>query len=387
MRATEQKAWHKRFSRGRLQQALWLVAALTISQACAAQERPLPALGVVEVIVDIPPSNFVYRQADRLVYGPAAAGGSANLSVVFSPGVSFGAALGINLVANVVVLAVEAAATETAREAAGPVGAAIQNVDLRATVFEQLRQLTPAGGPRWVAREEAFPRPDLEPEEVVIDPTAARPASRPAPDLIKPLVERAKRSEHEATLFVRILPLFRGFQGKTYVQAAALLFDRKGNRLAEWNTQVMGPESPNLPRPELVQWWADGRYRQFMAQAVRASLFPLVEDVANPIQRAERQRLLRVVQTVTYDEVGRPNTAQLDHFINAPRMRSTPCALRSDNAPVVARYERSHIANHLFAAVYCVGESIQDWKQDVVPGISWMGQFETPPPLIVRATP
>jgi hypothetical protein len=68
-------------------------------------------------------------------------------------------------------------------------------------------------------------------------------------------------------------------------------------------------------------------------------------------------------------------------------MRSTPCVLRTDSAPVAVRYERNHVANHLFAAVYCVGEPVQDWKQDVVPGISWVRQFDNPPSLIDRATP
>ncbi len=387
MKATDKKVWHLPFRAVGLHQVLPFVVALTAAQACAAQEPPLPALRVVEVIVEVPPSNFAYRQSGRLVFGPAAPGGSATLPLVVSPGVSFGAALGINLVASAVVSAIEAAAAETAREAAGPVGAAIQNVDLRATVFEQLRQLTPVGGPKWVASEETFPKPEPVPEEPAVNPMTGRPVLPQAPDPLIPLVERAKRTEHEATLFVRVLPLFRGLQGKTYVQAAAMLFDPKGKRLAEWNTQVMGPESPDLPRPELVQWWADGRYRQFLVQAVRASLFPLVEDVANPLQRAERLLLYRAAQTVTYDEVGRPVKGPLDHVINAPRMRSTPCVLRTDSAPVAVRYKRSHIANHLFAAVYCVGESAQDWKQEVVPGISWMRQFDAPAPLIARPTP
>jgi hypothetical protein len=93
------------------------------------------------------------------------------------------------------------------------------------------------------------------------------------------------------------------------------------------------------------------------------------------------------VQTVTYDEVGRPIRVPLDHVFNAPRMRSTPCVLRVDSVPVAVRSERSPIANHLFAAVYCVGELVDDWKQEVVPGLSWVRQFDTPGPLITRVAP
>jgi hypothetical protein len=59
----------------------------------------------VEVLVEVPPSNFVYQQGSAIGYGDQLqpGGGSGGLPYVHSPGVSPGAALVVNLLANVII--------------------------------------------------------------------------------------------------------------------------------------------------------------------------------------------------------------------------------------------------------------------------------------------
>lgn len=122
-----------------------VVNAVIAAPAGAAGESTGPALRRIEVPVQVAPSNFAYGQGKQLDFGPATPSGGAGLPPVFSPGVSVGAALGINLLANVVASGIEAAAAATARAAVGPVGASVKDVDLRATDFESLRALRPEG--------------------------------------------------------------------------------------------------------------------------------------------------------------------------------------------------------------------------------------------------
>jgi hypothetical protein len=334
--------------------------------------------------VEVPPSNFAYRQGSQLVFGAATPSGGAGIPPAISPGVSVGAAIGINLLANVVASGIEAAAAATAREAVGPVGDSILDLDLRATVIEQLRALTPPGGPTWAPSDEAFPSPESQPREEPANPTLGRRGGPAAPSLTRLLAERAKTSAHEATLFIRVLPLFRGLGGRAYVNGAAMLIDKSGKLLAEWNTQLMAPEAPDLERPEVVRWWAEGRYRQFMAQGLRAVLVPLAEEIGNPALRTQRQAQLAAVLAVLFDESGRPADPLKSSEFNASRMRSTPCILQAEQRAVTYRYERTRITNVLLAAAYCAGEKVSDWSQDVEPGLSWTHEAGAAPTVITR---
>jgi hypothetical protein len=60
------------------------------------------------------------------------------------------------------------------------------------------------------------------------------------------------------------------------------------------------------------------------------------------------------------------------------KLRGTACALESDNAPVVYRFERQRYRVH--AAAWCAAEAAQ-WAGDAdVPGIAWFS--EPPPPRV-----
>lgn len=369
---------------------LALLGPMIFSAAVAAPARAAgasvgPALRRIEVLVQVPPNNFAYRQGNQLVFGPATPAGSAGLPPVFSAGVSLGAALGINLLANVVVSGIEAAAAATAREAVGPVGASIKDVDLRATVFEQLGALRPEGAPDWVQGSGAFPEPERPPQLGGTDPATGLPYTPPAIDPVKPLVERAKSSAHDATLFIRVLPLFRGLGGRMYVNTSAMLIDKSGVLLAEWITQLTAPPGPELERPELVRWWAEGRYRRFVAQGLRGGLVPIAQDIANPAQRAQRLKQLEAVLAQRFDESGRPTDPVKGFELNALRMRSTPCILQAEQGAVTYRYERTRTPNQLLAAAYCTAEQVTDWSQDVVPGLSWAHSADKPPTLATRS--
>ncbi len=361
-----------------------ILSAAVAAPARAASASAGPALRRIEVLVQVPPSNFAYRQGNQRVFGPATPSASAGVPLVLSPGVSFGAALGINLVANVVASGIEAAAAATAREAVGPVGASLEDVDLRATVFEQLRSLRPEGAPDWVHGSGAFPEPEQPPQVGGTDPATGLPYTPPAVDPVKPLVERAKSSAHDATLFIRVLPLFRGLGGRMYVNTAAMLIDKSGVRLAEWITQLTAPTGPDLERPELIRWWAEGRYRRFVAEGLRAGLAPIAQDIADRALRAQRLKQLEAVLAQRFDESGRPADPVKGFELNALRMRSTVCTLQAEPGPLTYRYERTRAPNQLLAAAYCSAEQITDWSQDVAPGLSWTHDADKPPKLVTR---
>jgi hypothetical protein len=156
-------------------------------------------------------------------------------------------------------------------------------------------------------------------------------------------------------------------------------------RLAEWITQLTAPPGPELERPELVRWWAEGRYRRFVAQGLRGGLVPIAQDIANPAQRAQRLKQLEAVLAQRFDESGRPTDPVKGFELNALRMRSTPCILQAEPGAVTYRYERTRVPNQLLAAAYCSAEQITDWSQDVVPGLSWTHGADKPPNMARRS--
>ncbi len=121
------------------------VLALLVLMACsggqAAAQGAAPPRDI-EVLLEVPPSNFVYRHGDRFVHGEAKpAGPGTTLAPVAPAGASLGAVLGVTILANLVVAAVEAGEVAELQQAAGPVGASVQDLDLHATTLEQLRGL------------------------------------------------------------------------------------------------------------------------------------------------------------------------------------------------------------------------------------------------------
>jgi hypothetical protein len=360
----------------------WLAAACIAPVAAASGA---PALRHIEVLVEVPPSNFVFRQGSTIGYGEQLQpGGGSGLPYVHSPGVSPGAALVVNLLANVIIAAAERAAVESMLEAARPVGASVQDLDLRATTLEQLRGLLPEHGPRWHFSAEAFPQPAPVSTEEFKDPVSGRLKRAMPPPPNQHLINRARASAHEATLFIRVLPLFNGLQDRMYVNVAALLIDRSGAERGEWNTQVMGPGSPRLENAERIQWWAEGRYRRFMLQGIRGGLLPLVEEVADPALRAQRERLYRALSGVSFDEAGRPVDRLLPHQINVHRKASAACVIQADSTDVIYHFERTHLPNQLVAAAYCAEDKPADWSQDTVPGVAWTQQVRSVPAAVLR---
>jgi hypothetical protein len=360
----------------------WLATAC-IAPTAGASAAPAPSH--IEVMVDVPPSNFVYRQGSAIGYGDQApSGGGTALPYVQSPGVSPGAALGINLLANVLVAAAEKAALASALEAARPVGASVQDLDLRATTFEQLRGLLPPDGPRWHFSTEAFPQPAPVPTGEFRDPSTGRFKRAMPPAQNQHLIDRARASAHEAALFIRVLPLYKGLQDRMYVNVAALLIDKSGTERGEWVTQVMAPPAPALEDAELVRWWADERYRRFMVQGLRGALVPLVEELADPALRAQRQKAHAALSGVSFDEAGRPTDRMLAHAINTQRKASTACLLRAEPGEVIYHFERTRFKQQIVGAAYCADEKPTDWNTDAVPGMAWTHQARTAPALVVR---
>jgi hypothetical protein len=41
------------------------------------------------------------------------------------------------------------------------------------------------------------------------------------------------------------------------------------------NTQFVGPAHPSAEQSDVVRWWADGRYRRFLAHGTRACFYRL----------------------------------------------------------------------------------------------------------------
>lgn len=361
---------------------LGLVLAMGTAPAAASSGSPLRD---IEVLVDVPPSNFVYRHGDLLGYGDATPTGSSTpVLMTLSPGASPSAVFGVTLIANAVVGLVERAALERLRVAAGPVGASVQDLDLRATTLEQLRQLLPSSGPRWHLGNEPFPPPAPVPQGEFKDPVSGRLKRAMPPPPTQHLVERARGSAHEAVLFVRVLPVYSGLQQRTYVNVAALLIDRSGRERGEWVTQLMAPMPPALDDLERVRWWSEGRYRRFVVQGLRGALMPMVEEVADPALRERRQKAHAALAGVSFDESGRTTDRLLVHAINVQRKLSTACLLEADRAEVVYHFERSRHPNQLVAAAYCTDEKPKDWNADPVPGLAWTQTVSAQPALVLR---
>ncbi len=358
-----------------------LVAASVVPVAGASGMAPLRD---IEVLVDVPPNNFVYRRGSAIGYGEEVRAGDGGTPLVFRQGFNAAAVLGASLVVNRIVSAVDAAALVPVLEAARPVAASVQDLDLRATTIEQLRQLLPAQGPHWHLRSHAFPQPPPVPTGEFRDPTTGRLKRAMTPPPNQHLIDHARGSAHEAVLFLRVLPMYRGLQERMYVNVAALIVDKSGAERGEWVTQVMAPAAPDLDESELVRWWADERYRRFIVQGLRGALVPLVEELVDPALLDRRQRAHTALSGVSFDESGRVTDRLLVHAINVQRKASTACLLRAEPGEVIYHFERTRAKQEIVGAAYCADEKPTDWNTDVVPGMAWTHTARSAPAAVVR---
>jgi len=362
--------------------------ALLVLMACSG--GPAAAQGAaaprdIEVLLEVPPSNFVYRHGDRFVHGEAAPTGPGTyLGPVATPGASLGAVLGVTILANLVVAAVEAGEVAELQQAAGPVGASVQDLDLHATTREQLRGLLPAHGPRWHFSTDAFPQPAPLPTTDDRERVLGRVNRPMAPPPNQHLIDRARATAHDAVLYIRVLPLYRGLQDRMYVNVAALLVDKAGVERGEWVTRVMAPGAPRLEAAELAGWWADQRYRRFVLQGLRGALLPLVEEIADPALRAERLRSHRHLSGVHFDESGRTTDRMLGHAINVQRKASSACVLQAEPGELVYHFERTRAAQQIVGAAYCADDRPTDWNPDTVPGMAWTHSTRSAPAAVGR---
>jgi hypothetical protein len=329
----------------------------------------------------VPESNFIYLQGGTYVYAQPPVG------------MAVAAGVTINVVANLVISGIEYARAAVAREAMGPVGTSVQDIDLRRTVFAQLASTDTIRQDAPVLRLSAQPFPKAEPD-------AARDATRgptgtdiktTTPDPMQPLIERARAGEADATLFVRVVPLFRDATGAASVLNSSWLYAKSGKLLSSWSVKLPGPTPPDADQSALVRWWAEGRYRRFIAQGVRAVVRPIAEDLLQPTIFAQRQAdmersLAKMAEVKVVDPMLRQTGAQVQgSTANALRMKSTGCSVESDDKLVIYRYERVGRGTSLAVAAYCPGETLDLWSQELVPGLSWLTE-SLPAPVALTTT-
>jgi hypothetical protein len=363
-------------------------AALTLhaGRLAAAAPDPLQSIRSIEVLVEAPESNLVLQSGQLFIAGKGAPVSGAGLPPVVPPGGVTPASLGIYLLASLVFSGLERAAAEEAWEQARPVAESVQDLAMRATVLEQMRALIPASGPRWTFSAGAFPQP--LPAQPRPEPEARHlTRSGQAIDPLQHLVDRARLSADDATLFVQVLPVFAGPRGDAYVNVAATLFARSGRRLADWSHRVKAPLAPAMDPPEQLRWWAQGRYRQFVVQGLRVGLLPLVEELSVPGLRQERLQQWKTLQERRFDEAGRPTDPLLEYAINGARKRSSACLLEPGQTPLLAHYERTHLAHQLVVAAICGEMPSDEWKLLSAPGVAWSQPLPAVAPVAVTRSP
>jgi hypothetical protein len=294
----------------------------------------------IDVVVSVPPSNFSYRSNGGTVYAQPSAG------------MSVGAGIGINIAANLIFAGIDYAITATAREAQVPVGKSVEDLDLRKATFSQLQTFftgIPAA-PNLKLSDQAFPKLDAR------------------PSLAAAFASQAKASEADATLFVMLRPSFLDIGGYAVMKGNYWLVNRNGETLLETNTDFVGPADPKLERAEVVRWWADGRYRRFILQGLRAGMIPVADGLLKPAldeaQKAQAEQRIK----------GLPRSHS-----NAVTMTSTPCAVEADDTRVVYRFERE--MRNFRVAAYCPNETLKLWDSALVPEVSWVTELQ--PALIV----
>jgi hypothetical protein len=114
------------------------------------------------------------------------------------------------------------------------------------------------------------------------------------------------------------------------VYAYAWLISRTGQTLMQTSVQFAGPQAPDLERQEVVQWWADGRYRRFLLQGVRAVMTPVADALGAKPGYGEQMQAMR-------DKIDR---LPVEVTAASLAMRSSHCAVSADGASLVLRSER-----------------------------------------------
>lgn len=297
----------------------------------------------IEVVVDVPPSNFAYFQGGDTYYAQP------------GPGVGVGAAVGINLLMNLIAQGIEYAQSATAREAAGPVGQAVSRLDLRVLTYDELRSgyAKVASGSLRLS-DLAFPK-----VEAASLPAISEAAFKPIPG-----------ATADAVLYLSARPLFRSASERMIVSGGSWLVRPDGTPvLSTWVTFV-GPEHPEMERSQLIQWWADERYRRFIQLGVRAVLMPTIELLAHPPTDERRSALTALQEKLPVLS------------LSASRMQSTRCPFEADDAPVVFTYERG--SHHLRVVARCAGERLESVELPTDPDVAWTTDPQPrlqPPPL------
>jgi hypothetical protein len=354
----------------------------------AVSEELLAKLRTIEVSIDVPPGNFLY------VHGSS----SDTMPPVMAPaGTSAGAVMAANIFAGLLIAGIEHAMTAAGREATVPIGNSVKDLDVRTMAFGHLKTMSAgvSNAPALTLSAEPFPKeqPVQVPQAEINAPPGSFPKPDP-PDPLKPMRDRARVSQADASLFVRVWPVFRGGPNTaTMVQSAAWLYDKSGNLIYNSATTFVGPASPNLARTEVVRWWADGRFRRHTVHGIRAVTLPLGEDLITPVVGARRTADMEHT-LATKSERHRTDGMQLREAVpqaqestaNAMRMRSTGCAVESDDKNVIYRYERHVQGQFVAVSAYCPGERLDLWSQDMVPGMSWLTQ-PLPTPVVVTSAP
>lgn len=293
-------------------------------------------LRTIDVVIYTPPTNFLYYYNGSTTY------------VQPTTGSSVGTAVGINIAANLLNSAVEYIRTATSREAEGPVGSSVASMNLRAAVMQELAMAQGPGIPTFVESQRAFPEGAPDFRDAVL------------PAVSKPL----QNSSADAVLYVSLVPLFRNQFDQVVLTTNAWLIGRSGTPLLASSVRFIGPDQPDLARPELVQWWADQRYRRFIQHGVRATLKPTLDFFTNPLTDEQRAKVVALI-------------SNLQPFMpNAERVRTSQCALASDDAPVLYRYERT--GRMLHAIAHCANEKPNLFDSAADPRHSWTTPAQLP---------
>lgn len=322
-----------------------LIAAVSLLCGCVAPplvptEKQVETVRSIDLIIHSPPSNFAYFQGNSAVYAQPSAG------------MSVGAGIGINVIGNLLVAGLSQAATATARSAEGPVGASVADLNIRASILEELRAaLASSKDPiRLIESNRPFPK---------VSPLAPE-------DFLKEVSKPAEGSLSDAQLYLSVLPFFRSQSGRMLVFGGSWLVARSGTPIFSTFVTFVGPEHPELDRPELIKWWADQRYRRYIQHGVRSTLMLTLEYLVRPPSDARRQVLQSLAASLP------PLTP------NADWMRSTVCPFEADDAPVVYSFERG--SHSLRAVAHCVTEVLafpfprtnpdQSWTTPQQPGLN-----------------
>lgn len=333
----------------RLADTLRLIAVLPLAVALSACTTPplvpsakeVAPLRTIDVVIYTPPTNFVYYYNDATTH------------VMTKPGSSVGTTVGVNIAANLLNSAAEHIKTATAREAEGPVGSSVAHLNLRAAVMRELSVASTSS--KFIESQRAFPEGSPDYMEAVL------------PAISKPILN----SSADAVLYVSVVPLFRNQFDQVVLTTRTWLVGRSGTPVLASAVRFIGPDHPELSRPELVQWWADQRYRRLIQQGLRASLKPTLDLLTNPPSEDQRAKLVALV-------------SDLQPFMpNAERIRTTRCALASDDAPVVYRYERT--GRILHAIAHCANEKPDLFDLAADPRHSWTTSIQPPlDPLLAK---